>query len=201
MIKNIVFDLGGVVLTVDDNWLFSKETKKLLKADDGDLSKAWNFAWPDARSGKINEDEFFKRFLQNLTGSFSSDLVLKLKKIYRKQAGELGVIELLPGLKSNYKTFVFTNVAKDWLRYKIDRFNLKRYFNLIISSCNEGIAKPSKEIFLSLIKKGQINPKESVFIDDMEKNIKPAQEFGFKTILFKNKEQMIKEMENLGIKI
>ncbi len=201
MVKNIVFDFGGVLLTGDDNWLFSKETKNLLKVDNEDLNKAWDFAWPDARSGKINEDEFFRKFLQSLTGSFGSDLVLKLKSIYRKQADGLDTLGLLPKLKRNYKIFALTNVAKDWLLFKVNKFKLNNFFDLIISSCNEGVAKPNKEIFLSLIKKAKINPGESVFIDNFERNIESARELGFQTILFENKEQMVKEMRNLGIEV
>jgi epoxide hydrolase-like predicted phosphatase len=201
MIKNIVFDFGGVLLTEDDNWLYFDETKNLLEVDDEQLEKAWNFAWPDARSGTIDEAEFFKKFLQSLFGNYNSDLVLKLKSIYRKHAGKLNTFKLLPELKRNYKLLALTNAAKDWLQFKTDKFSLEKYFDLIISSCNEGVAKPSKEIFLILIEKGKIDPKETVFVDNWEKNIKPAQELGFKTILFKDKEQMIKEMRELGVKI
>ena len=179
MIKNIVFDFGGVLLTEDDNWLLINETKKLLGTNTKHLKEAWNFAWPDARSGQIIEDEFFKRFLQNLFGNSNPDLVLNLKKIYRKSFGKLDTFDLLPELKRNYKMFALTNIIKDWLSLKVNKFNLNNFFDLIISSCDEGVAKPSKEIFLSLIKKGQINPEESVFIDNFKRNIKPARELGF----------------------
>lgn len=201
MIKNIIFDLGGVLLTEDDNWVLSDETKKLLGVSDKKLINGWNFAWPDARGGKINEDEFFRRFLQNLTGSFSPDLVLKLKSIYRKQAYGLDTLELLPKLKKNYKIFALSNIAKDWLLFKVNKFRLNNFFDLIISSCNEGVAKPNKEIFLSLIKKAKINPEESVLIDNAERNTKIAQELGFQTILFKDKKQMVEKMRILGIEI
>ncbi len=201
MIKNIVFDFGGVLLTEDNSWLLIDKTRKLLGVDTKRLKEAWNFAWPDARSGKINEDEFFKKFLQYLTNDSRPDLVSKLKSIYRKRSEGLDTLELLPKLRRNYKLFVLTNAAKDWLQFKIDEFNLKGYFDLIISSCGEGVAKPNKEFFLILIKKGKIDQKETLFIDNFERNIKPARELGFQTILFKNKKQMIQEMEKMRIKI
>ena len=201
MIKNIVFDLGGVLLTEDNNWLFSNETKKLLGVDNEHLKKAWNFAWPDARSGKIDEKEFFNKFLQSSVGSPNSDLALKLKDIYRSKSDKLETFELLLKLKKNYKLFALTNVAKDWLTFKINKFKLGKYFDLIISSCGEGIAKPDKEIFLSLIKKAKINPEESVLIDNAERNTKIAQKLDFQTILFESRAQLVKEMEKMGIKI
>jgi len=62
MIKNIVFDLGGTILTEDNNWLYTLETKNLLKVTDEKLGAGWNTAWPLARNGKISENEFLSFF-------------------------------------------------------------------------------------------------------------------------------------------
>ncbi|NTU69886.1 HAD family phosphatase, partial [bacterium] len=52
-----------------------------------------------------------------------------------------------------------------------------------------------------VIKKLNINPEETIFIDDREKNVKVAQSLGIKGIIFKNKNQLIKDFNNLGVKI
>lgn len=199
--KNLIFDLGGVLLTEDDNWLFSEETKKLLGTNDERLSRGWNYAWPDARDGRISEVKFFEIFLENSVSNIDSKHITRLKEIYRKMSSRLESFPLLDELKTNYKLFALANIARDWLNYKVKKYGLDKYFDLIISSCGEGVAKPHREIFLSLIKKANINPEESLFIDNMEKNIGPAKEIGFKTILFTNRENLIKEMKKLGIVI
>jgi len=199
-IKNIIFDLGAVILTDDDNWLYINKTKNLLKVTGDQLNRGWNEAWPLARDGKIDENKFFEIFLKN-TGVSGFKSIPKLKEIYRHAVGTLPVFSLLKKLKLKYKIFALTNIAKDWLKYKTRKFDLYRYFDLIVSSCGEKIAKPHKEIFESLINKAKIIPDESLFIDDMERNIKPAQELGFQTILFENKRQLVKQMKKLGVKI
>lgn len=201
MIKNLIFDLGGVLLTEDDNWLYSPKVKNLLKVSEEKLTDGWHYAWPEIRDGKINEDKFFELFLLASIGYIDQSMIMKLEEIYRSMINKLDAFRLLDGLKESFRLMVLSNIARDWLLLKTEMFDLNRYFEIIITSCNEGIAKPHKEIFLSLIKKANIDPKESLFIDNMEKNIKPAQELGFKTILFNNREQMTKEMRNLGIKI
>ena len=199
--KNIIFDFGGVILTEDDNWLFSKETKTFLDTNSERLSEGWNSAWPNARAGKINEEQFFNIFLKNSIGTTDDKKITKLKKIYRKMSSKLESFSLLDKLKINYRLFSLANITSDWLKYKIDKFALNKYFDLIVSSCGEGIEKPHKEIFFSLIKKAKIKTEESLFIDNFARNIKPARELGFETILFTNKVDLVKKMKKLGIKI
>lgn len=200
MVKNIVFDFGGVLLTEDDTWLFSDETKKLLNIqDDSKLINGWNEAWPEARNGKTNEDEFFKSFLNGALGKVENSLIPELKKIYRDNTGKFTAFPILDSLKNKYKLFGLPNITKDWLDYKIDHFELNNYLDLVVSSCGEGIAKPNKEIFLSLINKGQIDPNETIFVDNMERNLKPAQELGFKTHQYTDLQSLKLVFDKLGI--
>ncbi len=201
MIKNLVFDFGGVILSEDDNWVNSREVKDLFKIEDEQLDMGWIAAWPDARDGKTNEDQFFHTFLKNSVGDHTELQVISLKEIYRQMIEKSETFSLLPKLKDKYKIFALTNITKDWLNLKTKEFNLNDYFDLIISSCNEGIGKPNKEIYESLILKGNVIPEETIFIDNLERNIFPAKEFGFKTILFENRDKLIVEMKNLGIEI
>lgn len=200
MIKNIIFDFGGVLLTEDNTWLFSDETKNLLNIlDESKLVVGWQSAWPDARDGKTDEDEFFTTFLKGAIEKKDDNLIAGLKKIYRNNTDTFTAFSILKLLKNKYRLFGLPNITKDWLKYKIDRFDLNEYLELVVSSCGEGIAKPNKEIFLSLINKAQIEPKETLFVDNMEKNIVPAKELGFETHLYTDLENLKKSMSELGI--
>lgn len=59
-----------------------------------------------------------------------------------------------------------------------------------ICSCFEHVSKPNVKIYNSLINKYNINPEESIFIDDTKKNIEIAEKLQFNTILFKELEQL-----------
>lgn len=202
MIKNIIFDLGEVLLTGDDRWIYSQQTQKLLQTFDIDkLFKGWEAAWPDARDGKISEDRFFTIFLETLNINPDQQTLDSLKRIYRDATDKHGAYPALEILKGKYPLYSITNVTHEWLKYKRDTFDLDQYLKLIISSCEEGIAKPHKEIYQALITKANIKPEESVFVDDLLRNIKAADEMGFKTIHFSGFEQMKSEMAKMGIQL
>lgn len=201
-VANIIFDLGGVVLTEDDAWLHGSETKKLLGGTEiSEILEAWKVAWPDAKNGKTSEDEFFSAFLSKLNLEKTPELITGLKEIYRAYAGEGNAFSFLEKLKPNYNLYSLTNISRDWLAYKVSRFGLNKYFKLIVSSCGEGIGKPEKEIYKSLINKASIVTEESLFIDNFERNLIPAREMGFKTILFESYDQTEADLKSMGVKL
>ena len=200
MINALVFDLGGVVLTNDDVGILSdnEETKKLLKTTQEKLLEGWGKAWPLARDGKMDEEEFFTIIQKQATGFSKPGINSKLKKIYREKTTTLPTYKLLKGFKEKYNTFALTNITKFWLEYKRDKYNLDKYFDLIVSSCNEGVPKPKAEIFSRLISKTKIDPSTTLFIDDHEKSTTIAEKLGFNVYLFDNKAGLLKNMESLG---
>lgn len=196
-IENIVFDLGGVLITNDDVGILvdNKETLGFLKTTQERVAAGWNAAWPLAKIGKIGETEFFEILLKEATGSFEAEAVERMKSFYREKTYKLPTFSLLRELEKKYRLFALTNIAKGWLDYKIERFLLGEYFDLIVASCNEGVAKPDKEIFERLISKTNLIPEKTLFVDDLEKNIISADERGFKTHLFTEKERLVRFMK------
>ena len=66
-------------------------------------------------------------------------------------------------------------------------------FDQLIVSCDVGIRKPNPKIYKLTLKKLKLSPRQILFIDNQEWNIKPAKKLGMKIILFKNNEQLFKE--------
>ena len=89
----------------------------------------------------------------------------------------------------DYKSLNNTNII-DLKDLKFSKTYIKENFEIIqiadggVFSCFEHISKPNIEIYQNLINKYQINVKESIFIDDTNKNIISANKLGFQTILF-----------------
>ena len=64
------------------------------------------------------------------------------------------------------------------------------------------MVKPDREIYDLILQRYQLKPKESLFIDDLEANIKAAQALGINTVHFSDKQKGNKEVkERLGIKV
>ena len=200
-IINIIFDFGGVLLTEDDKWVLDAKVKKLTGSNDRELENAWNHAWPDAEKGRVDEDGFFINLLDFLKIKPTPEIIHKLKEIYRKRAGHGGAYPLLTKLFKKYRLFALTNTLSDWQKYKIKKFKLDKYLRLVVSSCDVGIGKPNPKIYRMLIKEAKIKPRESVFIDNMGKNLFPAKRLGFNTVLFENYNQCTEEMRKMGIDI
>lgn len=83
----------------------------------------------------------------------------------------------------------------------IKKIDLSQYFDIILVSYMVKARKTEKEGFEYLIKKIGAKPKEIVFLDDSEKNLLAAAKLGINTILFKNKEQLIRELKKLEVDV
>lgn len=75
-------------------------------------------------------------------------------------------------------------------------FNEQGYkvFDVTIFSCVVGIRKPERGIYQIALNGLSMQPKEAIFIDDKEENVKGAGEIGINTILFKSPEELKKEL-------
>ncbi len=202
MINSIIFDLGGVLITNDDEGLISnsRELQKLLNTDQNELQKAWDISAREFFKGEISEEIFFENFLRHFHLS-DKKLRNKLKEIYRKNVKVLPSFGIAKALVDKYNLFALTNMPKEWLAYKVDKFHLVDLFQLIIASCNVGTGKPAKEIYEYLILESGIIPRNALYIDDSEDNIAMGKKVGFDTIFFENKEGLLKEINARGVGI
>ena len=82
-------------------------------------------------------------------------------------------------------------------RYRIERFNLRRYFQCFFSSCYLGVRKPDSRIYEIALDVRQARPEDSVFIDDRPENLEPAQRLRMRAIRCVDAEQLRKDLESL----
>ena len=72
------------------------------------------------------------------------------------------------------------------------------YFTKFLRSGYCGYAKPDERIYKILLEKTKVRAEETVFIDDKEQLLVPAKRIGYKTILFKDKQQLEGELKEYG---
>ncbi|MCK4634703.1 MAG: HAD family phosphatase [Candidatus Aenigmarchaeota archaeon] len=201
MIKTMIFDLGGVILTNDwsrDYYEFLKEFSHAFSVTVDNLHRGWKAHYPFF-DGKITEEEFWNIFLKK-SGAREIDTE-KAKVIWRKHQKSLeNMFSLLKKLKKKHRLAVLTNLSKEWTDFKRERFRLDEYFDLIISSGYIGVAKPHHKIYELILKKLENEPRECLFIDDREKNLLPARELGMKIILFTGQEELERKLREIGAK-
>lgn len=180
MIRNIFFDVMGIVFVVGDdtNELLVPFVQKFNK----NVSKEQiNKFYLDASSGKITSGEFWLNM-----GVEESQLKLIEKKYLDENliidSEIIDVIKLLKERK--YKIGFLSNDVSEWSEYLRNRFDLNSLLDFCVISGEAKLRKPDEKIYKYAIQECEINPRESVFIDDRIKNLIPAEKLGFKTILF-----------------
>jgi putative hydrolase of the HAD superfamily len=127
----------------------------------------------------------FKRFMFAQSESFLDTLAV-LKRLARSKQYLLGTLN---------------NESRELDLYRIERFELRRYFDVFFSSCFLGLQKPDPAIYRLVLEMTQRAPGEFVFIDDHPLNLECAREMGILTIRFQSAPQLEKELRELGVEV
>jgi len=177
--KELCFLLEGINLPPEEFWEQSKDI--YLQSTKGDISKEKTLnSLSKILSLSPNKVEilFTKAVKKNVIENKKlNQLILKLKK-------------------RGYKTGILSiqwPLSKDILvpskYYKI--------FDVLVISYVDKIRKPDPKSFKLILKKLKVQPEQAVFIDDKQENLDIAQSLRIKTILFKNNNQFLRELNKL----
>lgn len=196
----IVFDLGGVLVDWNPRHLFKK-----LIADEVErerfLASVCNSSWNE----KHDAGYPLARGTAELVAKFpQSEFLIRayFDRWTEMVAGEIpGTAEILKELhnKGRYKIFALSNWSAETFPYALQRFEFFKYFDDILISGKEKLIKPDPRFFNLLNSRHAVDPKRSVFIDDIEKNIDAAKVLGFNGILFTDAESLRKNLNRLGM--
>ena len=180
MIRNIIFDLGNVIINYNQEQIINNFTKKEeeIKYIYDEIFHAPE--WEQMDLGNITNDEAIEVInkrnefkYQKLTDNF-------LHEWYKEQEINRDIVEIAKKLKRNgYKLFVLSNMANLTYEY----FKKDEFFSLctgIIISAHEHLIKPDEKVFRLLLDKYKLNAEECLFIDDdpSEENYKTANKIG-----------------------
>lgn len=188
-IKNLVFDLGGVILE-DSFATASAKIAPLYNIEENELTRVFRKHNLDIYQN--GQSTYKDRLIATLTELNRLDIdVDPLIKIIQEIFQPVpGMIELLQQSKESYVLYMLSNQTAATLPYLEDKYEFFNYFKYSVFSYRVGLAKPHKEIFEYFLKNTGIKPQESIFIDNLEDNLVTAKQLGFNTILFENEKQL-----------
>jgi putative hydrolase of the HAD superfamily len=194
MIKNIIFDFGGVLTAESVNTIAKKYTNnpKLFNILDNKYNKEWDL-------GAINIDEYVNKIASGL--SIEERLLIKrIVEIFPKDR-KLNdqMINLIKCLKKHgYKVYLLSNNNIVMYNYFV-KSELVKIFDGFVISAKVHLIKPNKEIYEYLFNKYNINPQESLFIDDKKENIAGALNCKMDGYVFTNYDNLIKYLKARSI--
>ena len=189
-IKNIIFDLGGVLLNLD----FKRTIDAFEKLGLTDFENMFSQFKADElftnlETGRLNEADFYaavkKRTEKTITEAEIDHAWNALILDFRMES-----LAFLESLSPKYKLYLLSNTNIIHLKYfkhlftrKTGKPLLDAYFSKAWYSNEVGLRKPGAEIFEFALKAGNLVAAETLFIDDTFANIETAQKLGFKTHL------------------
>lgn len=110
-------------------------------------------------------------------------------------------VDILKTIKESngYRLYALTNWSAETFPWALNTFEFLHWFEGIVVSGVEKMKKPQPEFYQILFDRYNVNPRNSVFIDDNEKNIETGKTIGLTTIHFKSPTQLYAELNQLGI--
>ena len=198
MIKLIIFDFSNVCFTLEEPpFLIEFAEKHHLPFRE--FEKMYLSLLYRAEVNEFSGKEVWNRILKNYNLKANPKTIIETM-MNAKQAHQ-DILALAKELRTRYKTAYFTNYNEEYWKCIERRFDLLPYFNWGVVSYQVKTRKPAVVGFNIILKHFKVQPEEAVFIDDQEKNLVEARTLGIQTILFKDKEQLIKELKKCGVNL
>ncbi len=185
-IKNIIFDLGGVLLNIDPKKTIDAFNALGMEDLIGDKGLSYDHEiFYQLEQGKVSPDEFREGVQKLLPAQVSFD---EIDAAWTAMLIDFPAIrvDLLKKLRKEYKVYLFSNtnaihVEKFHTIFRNQHgFEVSSLFEKDFYSNEIGSRKPSAESFLEIIRLADIRPEESLFIDDALKNVEGAVACGLK---------------------
>ena len=203
MIRNIVFDMGNVLIRFDPHFFLDRagindpEDRKLIL---NELFRSVEWAQMDegTLTEKTAEKTILLRFPERLWDTVTE---LLYNWAYFRDTVP-GMEELVRRLKSqNYGIYLLSNASVSQHQYW-PGFDVSRYMDGKLISCDVRVVKPSRQIYQLFTTKFGLKPEECLFIDDSPANVAGAISCGWQGIVFHgNASELEQKLKAAGIRI
>lgn len=205
MIRNLLFDLGGVIMDIEKSRCIAAfERLGMTDAREffGDYSQKGPFM--ALEEGAISETEFREKIRSLIDHPVCDDQIDEafcrfLTGIPRHR------LDTLEKLRGRYGIYMLSNTNPIMWNTTIAREFKKcgkcreDYFDGMVTSFEAKAAKPDGKIFSYTIRHLDIDPEETLFLDDSMQNLSAAEQYGFKTAHVRHGSEFYPLLQSLGL--
>ena len=188
MIKNIIFDIGGVMF--DDS---TQNISNILNRDASELcKKVYGKSFIDCVLGNQEVSDYIESFKNDSDYEIIKYILGKdnLHISYPLMKDNFDYISKLKN--KGYNLYILSNISRESYEYIKNTIDIDKLFKGGIYSYQEKLLKPDRQIYELIVNKYNLNKDETLFFDDKQKNVDAACNFGIKGVLFRT----IEDIEN-----
>lgn len=181
-VKNIIFDLGGVIINIDPQLTFNA-FRKLAQESGTSVDFSKDDVFREIETGLI-DDIAFRNKIRIFVGDVDDQAI---DDAWNRLLLDLPLerLDLLLELKSDYRVILLSNTNAIHMaeikkrigllpeKYAFSNLFEKEYYSHLVK-----LRKPGKEIYQLIVDELAINPSETIFIDDIYENAKAAEMVG-----------------------
>lgn len=187
MIKNLIFDFGGVIIQLDRARAVEAFRRLGLAEADKILDKYHQRGiFLDLETGKVSAEVYLQELGRMCGRTLSWDEVEAAWLAFVEPVS-VRLLDFIASLRPRYKVYLLSNTnpfIMNWARsprLSSAGLPLDAYFDRLFLSYQMGRAKPDREIYEQMAATGSFRPDESVFVDDSETNLAASRALGFQT--------------------
>ena len=193
MIRNIVFDIGKVLLGFPamDYLISLFGGEKAVRIADAVFGTGY---WHELDRAVLSEEEILELFY-----SAAPDLKAEIREAYdrigecvTKREWPAGLIDSLK--EKGYGVYFLSNMSEHVKASNPAAFDFVTRMDGGIWSCDVKAIKPGTDIYKCLFEKYGLVPEECLFIDDHWENVAVGKKFGMKGIVFRDYDQLIADL-------
>lgn len=200
-IRNIVFDIGGVLADFRIKEFLAEKgfdaalAKRILKAS------YMNPYWGKFERGEVTEAETLRAFAA-ADPEIEEQLYIAFTNLNGMLTARDFAIPLITGLKSaGHRVYYLSNYSKKAYDECGESLSFMPCMDGGIVSFKAGMTKPDPRMFRLFLDQYAQSPESCVFIDDTAENVTAARELGFSGIVFTTYEALLTELKELGVRL
>ncbi len=199
--KNIIFDLGNVVVDIDLNITIEGFRKLGFNENENFIGKySQKGFFYDLEVGRISVEDFINKVKQHIPHDVTSEQVMDCWKgmilDYHQDR-----IETILRLKQTHQVFLLSNTNRIHIDACKDRVplvgSLDKLFDKLYYSYEMGMSKPNAIIFNTVLEDANIKAEETLFLDDGALNVETARSLGIESWLVEYPDQWVSKINAL----
>lgn len=200
-ITTLFWDIGGVILTNGWDHHSRRQAVDAFHLDIEDFRDRHDLSFPAFDAGNISLTEYLDRTLFYRQRSFTREEFITFMYAQSKEYQESRAI--LDAVTKSRRYFIgaINNEPLELNQYRIEKFDLRRNFQVFFSSCYVHSRKPEELIFRVALAVTQRPSPQCLFIDDRPLNLESPRRLGMNVIHYQNPEQLRADLGKFGVEV